>query len=139
MNTLYINAIIAVLVVILTVFSAWYQHILQKFKKLQAKNARAYNTVTILGKLATWAVDQMETTGKAGDEKLAGATSLVNTWAVLFGLKVNDSAVQSAIETAVKTRKALNGTLSSAPAPELTPANDDVDDNAGSESEAKGE
>ena len=131
MEQIYINAVVAILTILLCTFSGWYVKHTAQVKKLEAKNNAAGRSIDILGKLATYAVDLMETTGNDGDTKLAGALAFVKSGLQTVGINnISTDMMQGAIETAVKTRKALAGELISNQAPiTLTEIKDDTEGN----------
>lgn len=130
MEQVYINAIVAILTILLCTFSGWYAKHTAQVKKLEAKNNAAGKSIDVLGKLATYAVDLMETTGNDGETKLAGALAFVKSGLQTVGINnISTDMMQGAIETAVKTRKALAGELISNQAPiTLTEIKDDTED-----------
>lgn len=130
MEQIYINAVVAILTILLCTFSGWYVSHTAQIKKLEAKNNAAGRSIEILGKLATYAVDLMETTGNDGDAKLAGALAFVKSGLQTVGINnITTDMMKGAIETAVKTRKALAGELISNQAPiTLTEIKDDTED-----------
>ena len=130
MEQVYINAIVAILTILLCTFSGWYVKHTTQVKKLEVKNAAAGRSIDVLGKLATYAVDLMETTGNDGETKLAGALAFVRSGLQTVGINnVSTDMMQGAIETAVKTRKALAGELISNQAPiTLTEIKDSSED-----------
>lgn len=130
MEQIYINAVVAILTILLCTFSGWYVKHTAQVKKLEVKNAAAGKSIDILGKLATYAVDLMETTGNDGETKLAGALAFVKSGLQTVGINnFSTDVMKGAIETAVKTRKALAGELISNQAPiTLTEIKDDTED-----------
>ena len=72
----------------------------------------------------------METTGNDGETKLAGALAFVKSGLQTVGINnFSTDVMKGAIETAVKTRKALAGELISNQAPiTLTEIKDDTED-----------
>ena len=130
MEQVYINAIVAILTILLCTFSGWYVKHTAQVKKLEVKNAAAGKSIDILGKLATYAVDLMETTGNDGETKLNGALAFVKSGLQTVGINnFSTDMMKGAIETAVKTRKALAGELISNQAPiTLTEIKDSSED-----------
>lgn len=121
--------------VIIVCFSYWYTKHASEFAKKNVQHQGAVNAVNILGKLATAAVDKMETTDQAGEDKMIGAVHIVNIGLESLGLKgvFDEAIIRSFIETAVKVRKAFNANdpQNAQNDPKLTQI---VDDNKGSDS-----
>lgn len=139
MEQIYINAVVAILTILLCTFSGWYAKHTAQVKKLEAKNNAAGRSIDILGKLATYAVDLMETTGNDGETKLNGALAFVKSGLQTVGINnITTDMMKGAIETAVKTRKALAGELISNQAPiTLTEIKDDTEDDKPLSDDAK--